>query len=72
MEDWRKNTFPIRFFEVKNMKKLIFVGTDQLFVAFKNRAFKKTKIEITSGGVTQLSVPLAEERSKRVQYLSTL
>lgn len=54
------------------MKKLIFVGTDKLFVAFKNRAFKKTKIEITSGGVTQLSVPLAEERSKRVQYLSTL
>lgn len=54
------------------MKKLIFVGTDQLFVAFKNRAFKKTKIEITSGGVTQLSVPLAEERSKRVQYLPTL
>jgi len=28
---------------MKNMKKLIFVGTDQLFVAFENRAFKKQK-----------------------------
>ena len=38
---------------MKNMKKLIFVGTDQQFAAFKNTAFKKTKIEITSCGVTQ-------------------
>ena len=30
-------------FEMKNMKKLIFVGTDQQFAAFKNRAFKKQK-----------------------------